>query len=143
MTIYLGADHRGFKLREHLKRSLVDAGYTVVDLGNTVLDASDDYPDFARAVAVKVAELPTENRGIVICGSGVGMDIVSNKTPGIRAAYGMSPVEVQAARKDDDVNVLALAADFTDEAAAFAMTKAFLETPFDGEERHQRRIDKI
>src|SRR3989338_8986146 len=77
MKIYLGADHRGFSLKEALKRALIRDGYGVEDVGAFVQDPNDDYPDFAYAVAQKVAKTPEENRGVLICGSGMGMDVVS------------------------------------------------------------------
>jgi len=143
MTVYLGADHRGFNLREHIKKQLISAGYGVVDVGNTTADPNDDYPDFAKAVAEKVAEHPSEDRGIVICGSGIGVDVVANKFRGIRSALAMSPVQIKTGRNDDDVNVLALAADFLDEATASAIVEEFLQAPFAAQERYKRRIEKI
>jgi len=82
--IYLGADHRGYKLKEALKIYLQESNYVWEDLGAKELNLDDDYPDYALAVAKKVAENPEENRGILICGSGVGVDIVANKIKGIR-----------------------------------------------------------
>lgn len=143
MIIYIGADHRGFALKEVLKGHLVDGGYDVVDVGNDVLDEGDDYPDFAAAVADGVSDNPFEDRGIAICGSGVGVDIVMNKFIDIRSALVGSEDQIHAARNDDDVNVLSLAADFIDENTAKAIVTEFIETPFDGAEQHQRRINKI
>jgi len=143
MTVYLGADHRGFNLREFIKKQLLSAGYSVVDVGNTTADPDDDFPDFAKAVAEKVAEHPAEDRGIVICGSGFGVDIVANKFRGVRSALAMSPVHVTAGRNDDNVNVLALAADFLDESTASAIVEKFLETPFADKEKYNRRIGKV
>lgn len=143
MIIYIGADHRGFALKELLKGHLVDGGYEVVDMGNAVLEDGDDYPDFAIEVANAVSANPFEDRGIVICGSGVGVDIVANKFPDVRSALVASADQIRAARTDDDVNVLALAADFLDEATAKNIAVAFIETEYDGAAHHQRRIDKI
>jgi len=151
MTIYLGADHRGFALKEKLKKMLVDEAYDVVDLGASALVPDDDYPDFARAVAEAVikdqggARAGDEgSRGILVCGSGFGVDIAANKIPGIRAALPMSPDHIYVGRHDDDVNVLALAADFIDEATAQKIMKTFLSTPFArDEERYRRRLQKI
>lgn len=143
MTVYLGADHRGFNLREYIKKKLLSEGYGVVDVGNATTDPNDDYPDFAKAVAEKVAEHPADDRGIIICGSGIGVDVAANKFPGIRSALALSPAHIKAGRNEDDVNVVALGADFIDEAAAYAIVKAFLETPFAGDERYKRRIAKI
>jgi len=143
MTVYLGADHRGFNLREYIKKKLLGSGYEVVDMGNTTADPNDDYPDFAKAVAEKVSEHPADDRGIVICGSGIGVDVVANKFRGVRSALAISPVHVKTGRNDDDVNVLALAADFLDEAMASAIVEEFLQAPFAAQERYKRRIDKI
>lgn len=143
MTIYLGADHRGFNLKECLKPVLKNDGYDVVDAGALAMVADDDYPDYASAVAKQVAAAPDAARGIVICGSGFGVDIVANKFDGVRAALAMSPDQAYAGRHDDDANVLALAADFLDEPAAQKIVKVFLATPFAREEKYLRRIQKI
>ncbi len=143
MIIYIGADHRGFELKENLKERLLREAYEVVDLGNEAYDENDDYPDFAEAVAGAVAQNPAEDRGIVICGSGVGVDVVANKFGGVRSALVATVEQARLARQDDDVNVLAIAADFIDTETAFAVADMFLETEFDHAENHQRRIDKI
>jgi ribose 5-phosphate isomerase B len=145
MTIYLGADHRGFALKEKLKQMLAGEGYDIVDCGAAALVPDDDYPDYARAVAEMVGKgLGDGNdRGILICGSGFGMDIAANKFRAVRAVLPMSPDHAYQARHDDDANVLALAADFTDEAMAEKIVKTFLSTPFAKEERYRRRLEKI
>ncbi|EKD24162.1 MAG: hypothetical protein ACD_81C00090G0002 [uncultured bacterium] len=143
MIIYIGADHRGFALKEVLKGHLIDAGQEVVDMGNDILEEGDDYPVFATAVADAVSDNPFEDRGILICGSGVGVDIVANKFIDLRCALTASVEQIKAARTDDDVNVLALAADFIEEETAKNIATAFIETPYDGAENHQRRIDMI
>jgi len=143
MTIYIGADHRGVNLKERLKRILLDEAYDVVDVGAAQLVSDDDYPDFAAAVGAKVSAAPLEARGIVICGSGFGADIVANKFDGVRSALAMSPDHAYQGRHDDDVNVLALAADFIEETMAIKTMKVFLTTPFAKEERYTRRLEKI
>jgi len=145
MTIYLGADHRGFALKETLKQVLLDQAYDVVDVGAKVLVPDDDYPDYARAVAEAVGKNPIDggDRGILICGSGFGVDIAANKFPGIRAALPGSPDHAYVARHDDDANILAIAADFVDEATAQKIMETFLSTPFAKEDRYRRRIEKI
>ena len=143
MIIYIGADHRGFALKELLKGHLSDGGYEVVDLGNDILEEGDDYPDFAAAVADAVSNNPFEDRGIVLCGSGVGVDIVANKFIDIRCALAGNVDQIKAARTDDNVNMLALAANFIEEASANEIVDAFINTEYDGAEHHQRRIDKI
>jgi ribose 5-phosphate isomerase B len=142
MTIYLGADHRGFSLKEQIKVWLQQQGQQVVDCGNTQLDPEDDYPQYAFAVAEQVAD-NIQGRGIVFCGSGVGVDIAANKVPGVRSAVGLSPTMVQAARRDDDINVLAIAADITDEKTTQQLVTSFLATPFRQEERYARRLTEI
>ena len=143
MIIYLGADHRGFKIKEYLKKFLLDKGYQVADLGASQYAEGDDYPDFAAAVARKVAADLGAGRGIVICGSGFGVDIVANKFEGIRSALASSADQVYHARHDDDANVLSLAANFLDETEAAKIVQVFLLTPFSPEPRYQRRLEKI
>lgn len=143
MKIFLGADHRGFDLKEKLKEWLKDHGYAVEDLGAYKLDPQDDYPDFAFAVVEKIAESPEENRGILICGSGAGMDVAANKIRGIRATVSWSVESATQVRSHDDVNVISIAADWTPPETAREIVRAFLNTPFSGDERHARRLKKI
>lgn len=143
MIIYIAADHRGFYLKETIKTALKKDGYDVEDLGNPASTPDDDYPDFATAVAEKVSGTGDEVRGIVICGSGFGVDIVANKFNGVRSALAMSPDHIRVGRHDDNVNVLALASDFIQPAAALDIVRVFLSTPFDKEERYSRRLGKI
>lgn len=143
MLIYIGADHRGYALKERLKQHIKDSGYEVVDLGNSRLDPSDDYPDFAKLVAKNVQADPEARRGVLICGSGVGVDIVANKFDRIRSALVSSADQASASREDDDTNILCLAADFVDEIDAKKIVTAWLLAQFRGEERHKRRISQI
>jgi ribose 5-phosphate isomerase B len=143
MTIYLGADHRGFALKEKIKQTLASEAYDVVDLGAAEYIKEDDYPDYAKWVAEKVSADSLSARGILVCSSGFGVDITANKFQGVRSALPMSPDHVYQARHDDNANVLALAADFVDEATALKIVSVFLATPFATEERYQRRIEKI
>jgi ribose 5-phosphate isomerase B len=142
MKVYLGADHRGFDLKEKLKVYLAGEGYECEDLGAATLNSEDDYVDFAAKVAEEVVRNP-ETRGILACGSGAGVDIVANKFDGVRSVLASLPEEARAAREDDDVNILALASDFLNQSEAEAISKIFLETEFKGEERHKRRLNKI
>ncbi|HVZ10808.1 MAG TPA: RpiB/LacA/LacB family sugar-phosphate isomerase [Candidatus Paceibacterota bacterium] len=139
--IFIGADHRGFKLKEVLKDYFDEMGIEYEDMGAFEYDETDDFPQFAKSVAEQIHE--PDDRGIVICGSGVGVDEVANKIPGIRAGLAMNREQIKAARHDDDINILALAADFTSEEDAKAIVKVFLGTDFSGEERHKRRINQI
>ncbi len=143
MKVYIGSDHRGFALKENLKQWLVENNFEHEDVGAHELDPSDDYPVYAGKVAEKVASEPENARGIVICGSGVGVDIVANKFNGVRAGLGMNVQQVSSARRDDDINVLALASDEINEQTAKEMIKTFLETKFDQAERRTRRLEEI
>lgn len=141
--VYLGADHRGFALKESVKRYLTKVGVLFEDVGASSLEPSDDYADYGIAVAEKVSANPSENRGILMCGSGVGMDIVANKMKGVRSALVTEPRQAIAARNDDDTNVLVLEADTTNVETARDIVDLWLKTPFSGEERHVRRLQKI
>jgi len=139
--VYLGADHRGFNLKEKLKRWMGESGIEIIDLGNEVYDQEDDYPDFAIRVGEKVAVERT--KGILVCGSGIGMVATVNKVRGIRAGLCSTPKETYSGRNDDDMNVLCLSAELVDEDTNKEVVKVFLETPFGSEERYIRRINKI
>jgi ribose 5-phosphate isomerase B len=141
--IYLGADHRGYFIKERLKSWFSLYGILHQDLGAEILSADDDYPDYAALVAREVAKKPDENRGILICGSGAGVCVTANKFRGIRAALALNPEMARSARNDDDANVLCLAADFTSEDDAVKIADVWLHTPFGNEERYKRRISKI
>lgn len=143
MLIYIGADHRGFKLKESIKKAIQNQGYQLVDVGNEMYQEDDDYVDYAVLVAKAVQEEPFTRKGILICGSGAGMDIVANKFKGVRSVLGCNSDQVFSARNDDDVNVLCLAADFLDEDEALKIAKSFLTAPFSGENKFRRRIQKI
>jgi ribose 5-phosphate isomerase B len=143
MLIYIAGDHRGFYLKETIKEALKKNAFEVIDVGNPESSPDDDYPNFAAAVAEKVSGSGNEVRGIVICGSGFGVDIVANKFKGVRSALAMSVDHIRAGRHDDDVNVLSLASDFIQPAQALEITHAFLSTPFDNEDRYARRLDEI
>ena len=143
MKVFIGADHRGFELKEHLKKFLSEKGYEVEDCGNAAYDKDDDYPDFAANVSKKVGKSGEEGRGIVVCGSGIGISMAANKFPGIRATIGINPDHVFHGRDADDINVLALAPDYTDQKTMDAMVEMFLKTPFSREDRHNRRISKV
>lgn len=140
--IYLGADHRGYQLKEKIKTWLLEQKIELEDLGNTRLDKEDDYPDFAKAVSEKVVAHP-DSFGILICGSGAGMDITANRVVGVRCVLGFDSYQVKMARSNDDVNILSLAADFISEEMAKKLISVFLKTPFSFGEKHQRRIEKI
>lgn len=143
MVIYIGADHQGFALKEELKPFLVNQLYEIEDV-TPEFKEGDDYPDVAKAVAHKVRMNLDNSRGIIICGSGAGVDIVANKFDKIRSVLGFSPDQVFDARNDDNVNVLALPSSFIDSESAKKIVEVFLQTKFaDREERFRRRIIKI
>lgn len=141
--LYIGTDHGGFKLKEALKVYLKELNFELEDLGALELNLDDDYPDFAVAVAKKVSENTEENRGILICRSGVGADVVANKVKGIRSALCFDAAQAKASRNDDNANVLSLASDFTAEDKAKEIVKIWLETPYAKLERYERRLNKI
>lgn len=138
--IVLGADHAGYQRKETIKRFLTEAGYPVTDAGTNSED-SVDYPDFARAVAERVARGEADT-GILVCGTGIGMAITANKVPGIRAAVAHDEATARLAREHNDANVLTFGGRTTDDFTAIAIVRAFLDARFAGG-RHQRRVDKI
>jgi ribose 5-phosphate isomerase B len=115
---------------------------SVQDMGDTSEVEMDDYPVFAKAVALTIVEKKAE-KGILFCGSGVGMSIVANKFPTIRAGLGFTPAQVTAVRHDDDINILVIPVDFVDGETIDAMVDAFLHTDFSSEEKYTRRIKQI
>lgn len=144
MTIFLGADHGGFALKEKIKEWLNEWGHEFIDKGNTAHDPDDDFPDFAAAVAEEVAKDPKNRIGIVLCRSGAGVDMTANKFPGVRASVLFNTKQAYLAKKDDAVNVLALASDYTGEEKAKEIVKIWIETPFEeGVKRRTRRLKKI
>lgn len=140
MFVALGADHAGFALKDAVKRQLDERGVAYHDFGTSTPDAVD-YPDVAAEVAHAVSG-GRADRGILVCGSGVGMAIAANKVAGIRASVVTDVDAAVLAREHNDLNVLTLGGRRTSAEAAAAIVTAFLDTPFAGG-RHQRRIDKI
>lgn len=143
MIIYIGSDHRGFKLKEYLRGFLKERGYEVVDVGDAKYDEGDDFVEYAEAVARKVSVDFENARGVLICGSGVGVDVVANKFVNVRSSLASTPDQAFDARNDDDANVLCLGANYLDEAAAGKIVATWLSTPFSGEVRFTRRLKKI
>jgi ribose 5-phosphate isomerase B len=141
--IYLGTDHRGFEQKEEIKKFLGEQGIAFEDLGNTQLDPNDDYTDFGLAVAKKVAEKSDENRGILFCGSGIGMSIVANRLKGIRAGLSLSPWMAEHGRQNEDINVLVLASNLTDLETSKSIIKTFLDTAFLTTENYIRRKKEL
>jgi len=142
MKVFLGSDHRGYFLKEKIAKWLFEWKYDYFDVGAQSLDLKDDYTKYASDVASLVAN-EKDGRGIVLCGSGVGVDIVVNKFDGIRASLGKTKEQIEAGREDDDMNILVIAADYTDEYEAKDTIKAFLETKFGQKERYKKRLKEI
>jgi ribose 5-phosphate isomerase B len=140
MRIAIGSDHAGFELKERVKAHLGGSGHDVVDLG-TNGPASVDYPDFARQVGEAVVRGETDF-GVLVCGSGLGMEIAANKVVGVRAVQVMDAEMAKMSRLHNDANVVTLAGRYLELEQAEDIVDTFLSTPFEGG-RHQRRIDKI
>ena len=140
MHIAIGCDHRGFAVRSKLVELLTRLGHQVSDLGVSTPDAVD-YPDIAALVADKVSRKEVD-RGILICGTGLGMCIAANKFPGVRAAPCHDDLTAEISRRHNDLNVLCLSADLLGERLIDRMVEIWLDTPFDGG-RHARRVEKI
>ena len=141
MKIAIACDHGGLLLKNQLKSYLVERGEEIFDFGTTTAD-SCDYPDFGIAAAEAVAGGECEC-GIVVCTTGIGISIASNKVRGIRCALCGDPLSAKLTRQHNNANMLALGSIIVGPALALEIVKVFLETEFSGAERHQRRIDKI
>ena len=141
--IYLGADHRGFYLKEAIKEHLAKRTIAFEDMGAKSLTADDDFVDYALAVAQAVAADPEEHLGILICGTGAGVEMTANKIKGVRAAILFEEKQAVHAREADDVNVLSLPADHITIERAIKVVDIWLDTPVSGNERYQRRRQKI
>ena len=140
-VVYVGADHRGLNLKNKVVDFLREQEYKIKDLGPTQYDQDDDYSDIAIKLAEKVVRENT--KGILICGSGVGICISANKVDGIRAALCTMEKQARLARTDDDANILCLSAELVSEEINLEIVKSFLETVFASEEKYIRRINKI
>jgi ribose 5-phosphate isomerase B len=141
-SIGIASDHGGYELKGYLVRMLNAAGYQVIDYGNQQLDQDDDYPDFvlplARAVACGEAE-----RGVAICGSGVGASVAANKVPGVRACLIHESFSAHQGVEDDDMNMICLGGRVVGPAFAWELVRIYLSAEFSGEERHRRRLAKV
>jgi len=141
MRVALGADHAGFALKQVILDEIVRLGHTPLDQG-TFSDAPVDYPDFAEAVADCMTSSAAE-RGVLICGSGVGASVAANKIPGIRAGVCHDTYSAHQGVEHDDMNVLTLGARVVGTELALELVRAFLAARFSGEERHARRLQKV
>src|SRR5689334_7756307 len=142
MIVALGTDHAGFPLKHSVSDAIRAAGHEVFDCGAYELVPGDDYPDFAERVARAIKDEEAE-RGILVCGSGVGASVAANKFPGIRAALCHDTFSAHQGVEDDCMNVLALGARVIGPSLAAELVRAFLRARFSGLERHQRRLQKI
>lgn len=140
--IGVAADHGGFELKEQLSKTLREAGYKVVDFGDRKPNPDDDYPDFVVSLARAVA-CGEVDRGVAICGSGVGACVVANKVPGVRASLIHEAFSAHQGVEDDDMNVICLGGSVVGHALAWELVKTFLAARFTGAERHRRRLAKV
>jgi ribose 5-phosphate isomerase B len=138
----IGADHGGFEMKAELAKLLAADGHEVIDFGNSVYDTDDDYPDFAIPLARSVARGDVE-RGILVCGSGVGASVAANKIVGARAALCHDDYSARQGVEDDNVNILCLGGRTTGIAVAWDCTRNFLNAKFSGLDRHRRRLGKV
>lgn len=143
-TIFLGADHRGFRMKNRLVQHLQEqySAKHIVDLGPEEMDPDDDYPDMAKVVGEAVAK-HAHSVGILICGSGVGMAIAANKVRGVRATLAPDVWTAREAKKDDDANIIALASRRLTHDEARRVVNAFLQATFSDAQRYTRRIKKV
>ena len=141
MKVSIGCDHGGYDLKEEIKKHLIERGIEVVDVGCDRKERCD-YPIYGREAALKVADM-TCDKGIVICTTGIGISITANKVKGIRCALCSEPLSAKMTRLHNDANMLAMGAALIGINMAKEITDTFLDTPFSGDERHQKRIDLI
>ena len=142
MRVGIGADHGGFDMKTQLAALLAQVGHRVVDCGNRTFDPDDDYPDFAIPLARAVAEGMLD-RGVLVCGSGVGASVTANKVHGVRAALIHDNYSARQGVEDDNMNVLCLGGRTTGVAVAWDCVRSFLSAQFSGAERHRRRLAKV
>lgn len=142
MRIGIAGDHAGFVLKQQLTNALRKSGHEVVDFGPSSLNPEDDYPDYVVPLARNVARGEVE-RGLAICGSGVGACVTANKVKGVRAALVHDIFSAHQGVEDDDMNVICFGARVLGEALAWDLTEAFLAARFNNAERHQRRLTKV
>lgn len=139
--IYLASDHRGFALKEKIKGWLGELGQSYQDLGPAQFNPGDDYPVYAKPVAEKVAA--GEGTGILVCDTGEGMAIAANRFPGVRATLVTDELTAERSKEHNDSNILVLGSELQSDDDAKKFLEIWLETPFSGEARHERRLDEI
>ena len=142
MRVGIAADHGGFTLKERLAKSLRGSGYEVVDFGAHQMDPEDDYPDFIIPLARAVAAGEVD-RGVALCGSGVGASVAANKVPGVRAGLIHDVFSAHQGVQDDNMNVFCLGGQVIGPALAWELIETFLVARFSGAPRHQRRLAKV
>ena len=142
MKVGIAADHGGYLLKEEIKGLLKNADYEVKDFGAFEFDAQDDYPDFVAPLAEAVAKGELE-RGIALCGSGVGASIVANKIPGVRAALISEHYSAHQGVEHDDMNIICVGGRIFSSVYVWEMVQAFLQAQYTGEDRHERRLKKL
>ena len=142
MNVAVGTDHAGFALKATVVEAIAALGHSVVDCGAMQIDPDDDYPDFAAAVSRAVLDGRAE-RGVLLCGSGVGASVAANKFVGIRSALCHDTFSARQGVEDDAMNVLALGARVVGPALAVELVRAFLHADFSGADRHRRRLAKV
>ena len=142
MRVGVAADHGGFELKGQMLEELKAAGYEIVDYGAQEYDAADDYPDFVAPLARAVAKGEVD-RGLAICGSGVGASVAANKIRGVRAALITDPYSAHQGVEDDDMNIMCLGGRVTCYALAWDLIRTFLQARYKGAARFQRRLDKV
>lgn len=141
MKIYLGADHGGFKLKEEIKKWLIEKKFKVEDVGAVKLDEEDDFVDYAELVANEVAG--TDDRGILFCRNGFGMTMAANRFTGVRCGIGVDVEMIKKGRSDDDINCLSIPADYIDLEKTKKIIDTFLTERFSEDERYKRRLYKL
>ena len=141
MKIAIGADHAGFELKEQVKALLLELQHEVLDLGTHNTEPVD-YPDFAEAVGLAVRDGKAE-RGILVCGSGVGASVAANKIPGVRAGLCHDHYSAHQGVEHDDMNVLVMGGRVIGESVALELVSAFVDSKYTAEDRHQRRLEKV
>ncbi|GIW65967.1 MAG: putative ribose-5-phosphate isomerase B [Candidatus Parcubacteria bacterium] len=140
--IYLASDHRGFKLKEIIKNKLIKNKFKFIDLGYYNYNPNDDYPIIAFQLAKNI-KVSKKNKGIIFCGSGIGVCIAVNRFKGIRAGSSDNYKIIKKGREDDDINILCLPSDFIDNKKAWLLIKIFLKTKFKNKQRYIRRIKQL
>ena len=142
MRVAFAADHGGVELRDELLQRLADTGHELIDLGGDGTDPTDDYPDFAKRLAYAIRD-GVADRGILVCGSGIGASVAANKVRGIRAAVAHDTYSARQGVEHDDLNVLCLGGRVIGVEPAIECARAFLGASFSGAERHARRVAKV